>query len=139
MERCHVLAEMLGDECGDLFDAVVRGEEGAEADGLVEDLVELIDVGDALHFGEGEEFPVEPLGWHGHLARGHGVADRQGRLVCNRLGDGVLVEVAQLVIGSEYLEGAFPVRGLVNWRAGEADDRRVGQGRHQVGAQFLGD
>ena len=59
MERCHVFAEMIGDECGDLFDAVVRGEEGAEADGSVEDLVELIYVGDVLQLGEGEKFPVE--------------------------------------------------------------------------------
>ena len=53
MERCDVFAEMIGDECGDLFDAVVRGEEGAEADGSVENLVELIYVGDALQLGEG--------------------------------------------------------------------------------------
>ena len=70
MERCHVLAEMLGDERGNFFDAVVGGEEGSQADGSVEDLVERIHIGDALCLGEGEEFLVEPLGRHHHLARG---------------------------------------------------------------------
>ena len=139
MERCHVFLEMLGDERGDLLNAVIGSEEGAQADSSVEDLVELVDVGDALHLGEGEKFLVEPLCRYRHFAWGHGVADRQRCFVLNRLGDGVLVEIVQLVIDSEYLEGAFSVRSLVNWRAGESDDCRVGHGCHQIGAQFLGD
>ena len=66
------------------------------------------------------------------------MANRQRRLVLNRLGDGVLVKIAQLIVGTEYLEGAIPVRGPINRRTGESDDRRVGHGRHQIRTQVLG-
>ncbi len=53
-----LLPEMLSDEGGDLLDAVVCGEEGAEANGAVEHLVQFVDIGHALGGGELEEFLV---------------------------------------------------------------------------------
>ena len=82
---------MLGDEGGDLLDPIVGRQEGAKANRPVEDLVELVDVGDALRLGQGEELFVETLRRDRHVARRHGVADRERRLVFDRLGDGVLV------------------------------------------------
>ena len=94
--------------------------------------------GDALRLGQGEELAVESRRRDRHLAGHHHVADWQRRFVLDRLGDGVLVEIAQLVVGAEYLEGALPLGRLVDGRAGESNDGCVGDGRHQVGAQVLG-
>ena len=61
---------------------------------------------------------------------------RHGGPVVDRLGDGVLVQVAAAaVIAAEDLEGALAVGGLVDGRAGEAEIGGVGQRRHQVVAQ----
>ncbi|MCZ7686960.1 MAG: hypothetical protein M5U28_52760 [Sandaracinaceae bacterium] len=55
----HVLLEVLGDELRDAVDPVVGLEERLEADGAVEDAVELLDVADAFGLGEGEELAIE--------------------------------------------------------------------------------
>ena len=138
-ERQNLLLEVPSYKRRDLIDPIVGGEEGAQSHRTVENLVEFIDVGDTLDFGQGEKLPVEPLRGHRHLARRHRVADRQRRLVLDRLGDGVLVEVAQFVVGTEDLKSALALSRLVDRRAGESDDRRIGQSRHQVRAQIPGD
>jgi len=61
VQRQHVLLEVLGDEGRDLLDTVIGREEGAQADGPVEGLVEFVDVGDALSFRQLEKFLVEPF------------------------------------------------------------------------------
>ena len=137
-ERRHVLAKMFGNEGRDLLDPIVGGEEGAQSHGAVEDLVELVDVGDAIGLGQREELLVQPLRRHRHVARRHGVADRQRRLVLDRFGDGVLVEIAPLVFGAEDLEGPLALGRAVDRRSGEADNGRVGHRRHQIGARARG-
>ena len=130
---------MLGDECGDFFDAVVGHEERAQPDGAIEHLVQLLDIGDAFRLRQLEKFLVEPLGRHRHLARRHDVLDRQRRLVLDRLLDRIFVEIAALVLRAENLERAFALLGLGDRRPGEADDRGVRHGGHQVGAEVLSD
>ena len=61
--------------------------------------------------------------------------DRQRRLVLDGFADGVLVEVALRIVGTEDLERALAVGGPGDRRAGETDDRGFGQGCHQVRAQ----
>ena len=134
----HVLPEMIGDEGGDLANAVVGRQEGAQPDGAVEHPVELVHVRDALHLRQGEELLIEPLGGHRHAAGRQGVANRQRGFVLNRLRNGVLVQIAQVVVDPENLEGALAVLGTGNRRAGKADDRGVGHRGHQVGAEVLG-
>jgi len=124
---------------GNLLNAVVRSEESAEANGAVEHLVQLVNIGHALGSGELKEFLVQSLGGHGHLARCHGVADGECGFVLDRLTDRVFVEIALLVLGPEDLESAFTLRRLGNRCAGEADDGRVRNRSHHVGAEILGD
>ena len=138
-ERQHTFPEMLGDESGDLLNPIVGGQKGAQPHRAVEDPLRFVDVGDALGLGQVEEFLVEPVGRHGHVARRHRVPERQCRLVLDRLADRVFVEVALRVVGAEDFERAFTLRGPGDRRAGEADDRGVGDRRHHVGAEVLGD
>ena len=129
---------MLGHKRRDLLDPVIRSEERSQADCPIKDLVEFINVGHAFDLSQGEKLLVESFRRYRHFTRSHRVADRQRRLVLDRLGDGVLVEIPQLIVGAENLERALALGRLVDGRAGEPDDRRIGQGRHQVRAQILG-
>ena len=64
------------------------------------------------------------------------VVERQRGAVLDALGDGILVQVALVVLAAEGLEGALAVGGLVDRRAGEADEGGVGQPGHQEVAQI---
>ena len=75
--------------------------------GAVQHPVEFLHLGHALGVGRGEKLAVELLGRHGQVARRQRVADRQGGLVGDRIGDGVLVQIAPRVVGAEDLEGAL--------------------------------
>ena len=68
-KRQHVLLKVIGDERCNFPDAVVGGQERAEADGAVERTIQLLDVRHVLGLGEGEELGIESLDRDGHLAR----------------------------------------------------------------------
>ena len=133
-----VFLEVFSDKCGNVLNTIVGSQKSTQPDCTIKYFVQFIDVGDALRLSQGEKLLVEPLRGHRHITRRHRMANRQRRLVLNRLGDGVFVKIPQRIVGAEYLEGALPVCGTVNRRAGESDDRRVRHGRHQIRTQVLG-
>ena len=82
-----------------------------------------------------EELLLHDLVRHQHFVRREVVVERQRGAVLDALGDGILVQVALVVLAAEGLERALAVGGLVHRRAGEADERRVRQAGHQEVAQ----
>ena len=134
-QRLDVLAVVLGDVLRDLLHALLALEEVLQVHRAIENLVQLLDVGDALGFGEREELLLHDVVRHEHLVRREVVVERQRRAVLDALRDRVLVQVALIVLAAEGLERAFAVRGLVHRRAGEADEGRVRQAGHQVVAE----
>ena len=69
-------------------------EEVLQVHRAIEDLVQLLDVGDALGLGEREELLLHELVRDQHLVGREVVVERQRRAVLDALGDRVLVEVA---------------------------------------------
>ncbi len=134
-ERLDVLAVVLGDELRHLLDPLLALEEILQVHRPFEDLVQLLDVGHALGFGEGEELLVQRLVRHEHFVRRELVVERQGGAVLDAVGDGILVQVALVILAAEGLEGALAVGGLVHRRAGEADEGRVRQAGHEEVAE----
>ena len=137
-KRLDVFLEVFSDERGNVLDTIIGGQKRTQPDCTIKHVVQFVNVSDAFYLGQGEKFLVESIRGYGHVTRRHRMTNRQRRLVLNRLGDGVLVKIPQLIVGTEYLEGALPVRGTVNRRTGESDDRRVRHGRHQIRTQVLG-
>ena len=72
---------------------------------------------------------------HQHFVRRELVIERQRRAVLDALGDGILVEITLVVLAAEGLERPLAIDRFVHRRAGEADERRVGQAGHQEVAQ----
>ena len=108
----------------------------AQRDRLLQNTVELLHVvTDALGLLEVEKLAVEHFAFDAQLAGGQRVAQRDGGAVGDGLGDAVLVQVTLGIVTAKNLERAAPARAPVNRRAGEADQRGVGQRGHQVGAQ----
>ena len=101
----------------------------------IEDLVQLLDVGHAFGFGEGEEFRIQRLVRDEHFIWRELVIERQGGAVLDAVGNGILVQVALVVFAAEGLEGALAVDGLVHRGAGEAEVGRVRQAGHQEVAE----
>lgn len=56
--------------------------------------------------------------------------------VLDAVGDGILVQVALVVLAAEGLEGAFAVGGLVHRGAGEAEEGGVRQAGHDCARNF---
>ena len=135
-KRLDVLAVVLGDKLRHLLDALLALEEVFQIHRPLKDLVQLLDVGHALGFGEGEELLVQRLVRHEHFIRRELVIERQRGAVLDAVGDGILVQVALVVLASEGLEGALAIDGLVHGRAGEADEARVRQRRHEEVAEI---
>jgi hypothetical protein len=134
-ERLDVLAVVVGDELRHLLDALLALEEVFQVHRPLEDLVQLLDVGHALGFGQGKELLVQRLVRHEHFVRAQLVVKRQRGAVLDAVGDGILVQVALVVLAAEGLEGALAVDGLVHGRAGEAEEGRVRQAGHEEVAE----
>ena len=134
-ERLDVLAVVLRDELRHLLNPLLALEEVLQVHRPLEDLVQLLDVGHALGFGEGQELLVQRLVRHQHFVGGELVVERQRGAVLDAVGDGILVQVALVILAAEGLEGALAVHGLVHRRAGETDEGRVRQAGHQEVAE----
>ena len=66
-----------------------------------------------------------------HLVRCKSVVERQRRAVANAFGNGILVQVAFVILAAEGLEGTLAVDGLVHRGAGKADITGVRQPGHE--------
>ncbi len=126
---------MLGHVPGDLVDALVALEEVFEVDGAVENLVQLLDVGDAFGLGDRPEFLLHQSVLSQHLVWGEVVVQRQRRPVLDALFGSSTCEVAACVVHAEGLKRPLAVHGLVDRRPGEADKHGVGNAGHEVVAQ----
>ena len=135
-ERLYILAEMLRDKSGNLRDVIVGLEKRLQVHRAVEHAVEFLDVAHALGLGEREKLGFEQFRRQRHLPRHELMSQLHRRAVGDRLRDGVFVEVAALILGAEDLERALAVGGLVDRRAGEADELRVRQRAEQVVAEI---
>ncbi len=113
---------MLGDVLRHLADALLPLQEVLQVHRPVENLVQLLDVGHALGLGQRQELLIEDLVRHQHLVGREVVVERQRGAVFDALGDGIFVQVALVVLAAEGLERPLAVGGLVDRRAGEADD-----------------
>ncbi len=122
---------MIGHEARHLLHAVLALEEVLQVHRPVENLVQLLDVRDALGLGQREELLLHDLVRHQHFVRREVVVERQRRAVLDALGDGILVQIALVVLAAEGLERPLAVGRLVHRRAGEADEGRVRQAGHQ--------
>ena len=111
---------MLGDELRYFLDALLAFEKILQVHRPLEDLVQFLDVGHALGFGEGEELFVQGLVRDEHFIRRELVVERQRGAVLDAVGDGILVQVTLIVLAAEGLEGALAVNGLVHRGTGEA-------------------
>ncbi len=89
---------MFGDVSGDLFDPLLAFEKVLEVDRPLEDLVQLLDVGDAFGLGEIEKFLFHHLMRHEHLVGRQVVVERQRRAVFDAFADRILVEIALVVL-----------------------------------------
>ncbi len=72
---------------------------------------------------------------HEHFIGRELVVQRQRGAVLDAVCDGILVQVALVILAAEGLEGALAVDGLVHRRAGEADEGRVRQTGHEEVAE----
>ena len=134
-ERLHVLPEVVRHVTRHLFHPVPALEKVLQVHRAFENLVQLLNVGDALSLGQREELLLHDLVRHEHLVRREVVVERQRRAVLDALGDGILVEITLVVLAAESFERPLAVGGLVHWRAREAEETRVRQASHQKVAQ----
>ncbi|RIE10699.1 hypothetical protein SMC4_01820, partial [Candidatus Cryosericum hinesii] len=81
-----------------------------QCDRLLQNLVQVLDVADALRAGQPEELLLQRLAVHPQFIRRERVVERHGRPVLDGLADGILVEVALLVLEPEHLERALALR-----------------------------
>jgi hypothetical protein len=130
-----VLAVVFGDELRHLLDAFLALEKVLQVHRPFEDLVQLLDVGDAFGLGEGEELLVQRFVRDQHFVGGELVVERQRRAVLDAVGDGILVQVTLVILAAEGLEGALAIHGLVHRGAGEAEEGRVRQAGHEEVAE----
>ena len=73
-----------------------------------ENLIQLLDVGDAFGFGERKKLLLHDLVRHQHLVRREVVVERQGRAVLDALGDGIFVQIALVVLQPKVLNVPLP-------------------------------
>ena len=66
-----------------------------------------------------------------HFVGGKLVVERQGRAVLNTVGDGILVQIAPVVLAAEGLEGALAIGRLIHRGAGETEVGGVRQPGHE--------
>ena len=104
--------------------------------GAVKDGVQFLHVADALRFRQVQKPLFQRFAVYQQMRRRQGVMELDRRAVFDRLGDGILVEVALPIVHAEYFEGALALRGPVNRRAGEADIGGIRQSAHQVVAEM---
>ena len=64
------------------------------------------------------------------------VVEWQGRAILDTLRDGILAQVALVVLAAEGLEGALAIDGLIHRGAGETEEGGVGQTSHQEVAEI---
>ena len=105
-----------------------------QRDRLLQNLVQVLDVADALRAGQAEELLLQRLAVHAQFIRRERVVERHGRPVLDGLADGILVEIALLVLDPNTLTCPCPAP-FVNRRAGEAQQRGVGRRAQEVIAQ----
>ena len=134
-QRLDVLFEMLGDKFGHRRHALVGFQERLQFDGAIQNPVQILDIRDALRLGDFQKFRLQQFLRQTDFIRRVGVAQFQGGLVLDGFLDGILVEIAVVILLAEHLERAFAVGGLVNRRAGEADERGLGQRGHEKRAE----
>jgi hypothetical protein len=89
-------------------------EEILQVHRALENLIQLLDVRDALGLGQREEFLFHELVRHEHFVRREIVVERQRRAVLDALGDGILVQVALVVLAAKRLERPLAVGRLVH-------------------------
>ncbi len=97
----------------------------------LQDLVQLLDVRHALGFRQREEFLIQYLVRHQHLVWRELIVERQRGPVGDAVRNGILVQIALVVLAAEGLEGPLAEGCLVHRRAGETDERRDQKSGHQ--------
>src|SRR5690625_689653 len=116
---------MIRHEPGDLADPLLPLEELFEVHRAVEDLIQLLDIGEAFRLGERKKFRVQRLVRNKHFAGRETVEKRKRRSILDTFSDAVFVQVPLIILAAEGFEGSLAVGGLVDRRASEADESRV--------------